>query len=422
MRRQLSAISFQRLAFSQDKRLTRYFKFLPLYFLCIATVYLLCFVFPLAAQETTPDPFADAVRGTVTGSIANGTAAATVPPDQQISLIISSEGVALQQMDTTASPDGSFAFPDVPILAGANYVAAVIYRDRVFSSAFATGDPAVTTIDLPITIYEPTEDPSVVSITGTVIQISAVGETLEVRQVIRFQNTSDRIFTSSGDLGSGRFASLIVPLPPGAQIISFDDPQRYVVSQEDFTVVDTAPVFPSDNHLVVVVYILPYDGSPALIEQPMNYLFNGQVRLLTWPDSVTVKSDQLPDLGRETLGDREYRAFGAPISLNPGDVIRYELSGAAAESDSASSANTTGSALPLLIGIVLAAAGAFGLLLVLRNRRPAPTPQQQIDALLRQIALLDQQHQSGQLAHDVWHRLRAPLKAQLDKLMDEDEA
>ncbi len=413
MRRQLSVLS------------ARFFKFLPLR-TCASLwfiPFLLLTVFSIHAQETTPDPFADAVRGTVTGQITNGTAAASVPSDQQISLIISSEGVALQQLDTVTSPDGSFTFADVPILSGASYVAAAIYRDRVFSSAFATGDPSVTTIDLPIAIYEPTEDPSVISISGTVIQISAVGETLEVRQVIRFQNTSDRIYTSSGDLGSRRFASLIVPLPPGAQVISFDDPQRYVVSQEDFTVVDTAPVFPGDNHLVVMVYILPYDGSPALIEQPMNYLFNGQARLLAWPDTLTVKSDQLPDLGRETLGDREYRAFGAPLSFAPGQVIRYELSGAPAASESSPNADAAaGSALPLLIGTLLIAGGAFVVILILRNRRPAPTLQQRIDALLKQIALLDQQHQSGQLAHDVWNRLRAPLKAQLDKLMDEDDA
>lgn len=398
--------------------------FIRLIVLVIVTLWVL----PTAAQSptATPDPFADATHGSVTGRVTNGTAASSVPAGQPVSLLISTSDSILHQIDTVVNPDGTFAFTDVPIIAGAHYTAISVYRNRVFSSPFATGDPAVPAIDLSITIYELTEDPSVITISGTVAQITATGKTMEVRQVIRFNNHSDRVFTSSNDLGGGRYGSLLISLPPGAQAVSFDDPNRYVTSQADFAVLDTAPVYPGGDHLVVVVYILPYDGSTAIIEQPINYLFQGEARMLSWPETLSIKSDQLPDLGHETLGDREYRAFGGALTLEPGQVIHYELSGAPAPADTPA-ATTSGRKIGaqdilLVVGVLLlVAAGFIGLRLILRRRQPTTvSTNQNIDDLLKKIAELDQQHAAGKLAHDAWHRLRAPLKAQLDKLMDEE--
>ena len=375
-----------------------------------------------AAAEATAEVTA-AVHGTITGMVTNGTSASTVPSDLQVNLIISSGGNLVSRQQTNLS-DTSFTFTDVPIIAGADYVTAVIYRDRLFTSSFVSGDELVTTMDMPITIYELTEDPAVLSISGVVTQVSAIGDTLEVRQVFRFNNSGDRVFTTSNSLGDNVFASVIVSLPPGAQVVSFDDPNRYVVSDQNFSIVDTAPVFPGDDHLVVVVYILPYDGSPALIEQPVNYPMNGQVQLLVYPESLSVTSEQLPSLGPRTLGNNTYQAYGTTLSLASGDVIRYELSGAAApaaEDVSVTTSSGDSNALPILLGIIGVAAILAGVLLYLRGRKPAPANNAKlIDALMRQIAELDDAHAAGQLNHDLWHRQRDQLKAHLAELMGDN--
>lgn len=382
-----------------------------------------------AAQEpvSTPDPsftaLQDAPKGSIQGKVTNGTAASTIPAGLEITLIISDEnGQTVQRSTTTLDASGQFTFPIVPIVDAYRYVAVTAYRDRVFSSAFAVGTTAVDEYNLPITIYEPTEDPAVLTIIGTVAQIKAVGSTLEVRQVFRIRNSSDRIYTTSQDLGSLRFVSLVISLPPGAQVISFDNAARYVVSQENFAVVDTVPVLPGDDNLVIVVYILPYTGQPALIEQPLNYAFDGQARVLISPDTMTVTGDQFPALGEETLGTQKYRAYGSNISLQPGDVLRYEVSGQAAPEPSAASSALNASDILLTviallgIGLILAA-----IVLYLRGRRTAPlTPEQEIERLVRQLHALDQQHAAGQLPHDLWHRQRAPLQARLDQILGPD--
>jgi mono/diheme cytochrome c family protein len=381
---------------------------------------------PAATPEPESTGEVVGIQGTVSGRVTNGTAASAVPPDLEINLVVSNNGSLIKQDKTVVTADGSFTFTDVPIVAGADYVTAAIYRDRLFTSPFVTGDPTATAMDLPLTIYELTEDPSVITMSGVVAQVSATGDTLEVREVMRFKNSSDRVFTSSNDLGNSRFASLVVSLPPGAQIVSFDDPQRYVVSDKDFSFVDTAPVYPGEDHLAVVIYILPYDGRASLVEQPINYALDGQVRLLMYPETLSVTSEQLPNIGPQAVGDKTYAGYGAALKLNPGDVVRYEVSGAAAPGATIGDSFTTPAAssniLPVLLLIIGVAALLAGLLLFVRSRRaPASgNTQHLIDALVRQIAELDDAHKAGQLNHDLWHHQRAQLKARLSELLGEE--
>jgi hypothetical protein len=360
----------------------------------------------------------DAPLGAVSGKITNATAASSVPPALTISLFVRDQtGATVQKLDSVTQADGSYRFEAVPMVAEYEYVTAVVYRDQVFSSSFIKGDPTTAALDLPIQIYELTEDLSVLTISGTVAQVSVVGETLEVRQVVRFRNSSDRLFTTTSATGDGRFASVLVTLPPGAQVVNFDNPARYIVSQQDFTVLDTTPVLPGNDHLVVVVYVLPYDGSPALIEQAMNYPFDGEARLLVSGDGLQVKSEQLPSLGNETVGEKAYRAFGGTLQLQPGEIIGYELSGGAAaqSSDNATSSNSLLVVLTALIGLVLV---GLGVALYMRGRqRQTINPDQLIDALVQQIEGLDRQHAAGTVAHDLWQRQRATLQARLDELL-----
>jgi mono/diheme cytochrome c family protein len=384
----------------------------------------------VAQPAATPEPEstgeASAPQGTVSGSVTNGTAASIVPPDLQVNLVITNQGSLVSQEQLTVNVDGSYRFESVPIIDNADYVVATVYRERLFTSEFVIGDAAVTALELPLTIYELTEDPSVITISGVVAQVSAIGDTLEVREVVQFENTSDRVFTSGNDLGGGRFASLVVSLPPGAQIVSFDDPQRYVISEQDFSFVDTAPVYPGADHLAVVVYILPYDGNASLIEQSLNYPLDGQVRLLMYPQNLSITSEQLPSLGPQQVGDQTYAGYGAPLQLAAGDVIRYQVSGSAAPNASGVSTTTSSasSILPMLLLIVGAAAVLAGFLFFVRSRNMAASSagnkQQLIDALVRQIAEMDDAHAAGQMNHDLWHRQRAQLKARLAELLGEE--
>ncbi len=388
--------------------------------------YSLIFSFPVAAQGTptaTTDPITTAPRGTVSGKITNGTAASPAPANISVTLLINHNNATVLHMDAQTAADGSFEFKDVPIVKGYEYVAAALYRDRIFNSAFQFGKPENMSIAMPISIYELTEDSSVLSISSSEAQLIADNGTLEVRQVIHFKNNSDRMYTTSKDLGDGRFGSVLISLPPGAQVVTLDNQSRYIVSTKDFTVLDTSPVMPRDVHSIILSYIIPYDGTAALIEQQVNYPFEGQARLLVAQTNLQIKSDQMPSTGNQMVNDTQYKRFGGDLKLKAGDVIRYEVSGITTSNLSAGTvtkapaASGSNSILFILIALISIGILATGLAVILRQRQDRPIRSEQlIDALTRQLALLDQKHASGELPHDLWHQQRRPLEARLKEL------
>lgn len=371
-----------------------------------------------AGAETAPTPAADAAQTlTITGRIANGTAGGGVLPDARVTLFIQTPS-QIDRRQTTADAAGAFEFADVPRLVDAGYVAVVAYRERAFSSPPAGAGDA-STLDLPLTIYELTEDPATLAITGVTARITAIGKQMEVQQTFVLRNGSDRAYTTSQETGDGRFLSVVVSLPPGAQVLGFDVPTRYIVDEARFAVADTLPVLPGRDHVLTLSYLLPYDAAGAVIEQPLHYRLDGDLRLLTWPDSLRLTSQQVAETGTDAIEGRSYRVFTGALNLPEAGVLRYSLAGAGAPAAAQVQTSQTvdgGGALPLAViaaGLITAA----GLLL---RRRGRAGREAQIDALARQIAALDAQHKAGQLNHDLWHRQRGALQAQLSALLGKD--
>jgi hypothetical protein len=372
----------------------------------------------LRAQETpaaTEDPVLNAPRGSISGTLSNGTAASTVPANTTVNLLISSPEGGAQQLQTQTDATNSFTFSEVPLVEGYAYTAVVIYREYLFSSETVFHSNAQPVQTLPVTIYDLTEDRSVISILSTVLTIRGRGEAVEVQQVIRFRNASDRVYTTTGDLGDGRRASLVVPLPPGAQVISFDNEQRYAYSQSTFTLVDTAPVYPGDEHYVIVVYILPYDGTAALLEQRVDYPFSGEARVLLDPDTLDVSSAQVTAIGEQTVGDSVFEGYGGNVNLLPGEVLTFELSGTTTAINS--TGGGTSNVLPILTAVIAVLLMGIGVLMILRGQKRR-TGAVTIDSLVRRIEQLDQQHARGQLAHDLWHQQKRELQDQLNRLLE----
>lgn len=389
-----------------------------------------------AAAQGADQPTPAAVTGAVSGQIANGTAGGTVPPGLAVSLFIFDLDFNRERLTTTSDDQGRYQFDGVPLTPGYSYATTVSYRDRTFASAVVAASADSASLDLPLTIHELTEDPAVIRITGTVAQINAIADGLEVAQVFIFRNLSDRLFTSSRAMSETQFASVAVPLPVGAVVLGFPGAQdRYIIDDSqplEVVVVDTMPVAPGGDHVFQVVYFLPYNGG-AIIEQPVNYLFEGAARLLLSPLTMTASGDQFPPLGPQTVGQGTYNGFGADLSLQPGDVLRFELAGASAPTAADLDGSAAVSSNTLAIGLIGVGAGvliALGAAYALTRRRrgphanaaPAPADKGRlIDALTRQIAELDEAHDRGQLNHDLYHHQRQQLKARLAELIGEGQ-
>jgi len=366
-----------------------------------------------------------AATGTVRGRITNGSIDGSVPADLPVTLVYFGEDLEQTTGETVADSDGSYAFADVPLSSTLRYAVAVSYRERTFISEIVSGAPESDALDIPVTIYELTEDSGVITIDRMVAQINAVGDSLEITQVFTLHNTGDRAYSTSQTTDDGRHLSVAISLPPGSVIWGFpDNAERYVANQEQFAVADTLPVLPGEDHNVAVVYIVPYEED-AIIEQPLNYAFSGTARVLLKPISLRLQSDQLESIGEQTVGESQWQGYSGDLSTQQGDVLRYELMG---ETQSVgardnSPAVTSNNLLPLLIcGALAEIVLVVGLYLWYRRRRRAntapPVDRAQIDALTHQITELDAAYERGEIDIDEHRKRRGALKGHLADLVD----
>ncbi|MFW5709145.1 MAG: c-type cytochrome [Chloroflexota bacterium] len=364
--------------------------------------------------------------GTVIGTVRNGTSASDVPEGLVVTLHIIDAEFNETLIDTTITPDTSYQFSDVPFAEDFIYFVSTRYAERNYASAPVTPDMATLTIELPLVIYEVTNDSSVIEINSMLTQITPRGSMLEVAEFVRYANLSDEVYISEETGVDGRSISMTFHLPPGAVVVGLENEQRFVVSQDEFTVQDTSAVIPGEDNIFVVSYLLPY-SSGAIIEYPVEYAFDGQLRLLIDSETVRAEADWLTFLGEETLNDFAYQTYGGALSLNSGDLIRYELTGRAPGAGSSADTGvvTEDNLLPvaLIIGAVLIFAIVAAIFFANRRTGSAPMSKNRlIDGLLRQIAELDTQHDAGDINHDLYHHRRQQLKTRLSELMGDDTA
>jgi mono/diheme cytochrome c family protein len=397
---------------------------------------------PVATAEVTGDgtsadaaptdaPSTDARPVTVSGRVSNRSAGGEVPAGLVVTLRtfdpLTMTPLADRDRTAVITADGTFDFGDVPMEQGRVVIAAVNYNDRNFASGFVEppAPDAAPVLDLPIELYELTDDPSVVTIRGGVTRLRVVGDSVEVQQLYQFINTSDRLYTSLERGTDGQYSAVEIALPPGAVVLGFDDERAYTIADDGSRVYDMRPLLPNEQRLTVVSYLLEYTGALE-VEYPLYYALDGQVRFLLQPESVTLTSDDLPFMAQETVGGEAYQVYGAVLQRDAGTLMRYALSGEglqAAVGVEQGGQVVSAETLPLIFGVVAAVLG-LGLLLAwwLMRRRPAQsdegdTPDSEIARLAREIAALDEQHEKGEINHDLWHAERNHRRARMAELM-----
>jgi hypothetical protein len=374
----------------------------------------------VGTQQATPA----GLVGTVTGRVTNETAGGKVPPGLPVGLQVVDADSNVTNLSTTVDADGNYTFKDVPIRAGWIYVVDANYEERPFGNALALSDTASTTITLPIKLYELTDQPDVLTITSLVTRVNAAPDGLQVAQIVRLQNKTDKAYSTNQTLSDKRHVSVSLPLPHGAVVTGFaDSEQRYALSSDGSTVLDTYPVLPGVEHVLHVIYSLPYrDG--MTIEQTLSYAVDGTVQVYVSPESIYATGSQWTSQGLQDQSGTTVHAYGGPTKLNAGQSISYQLHGAVS---AAASTSTPGGAISkdLVIGLLLGSGAAIflvGVVFLIRSRviksqTSSANQQGRIDDLVDQIADLDELRTNRQIGKSAYERQRRKLKAQLAALM-----
>ncbi len=374
-------------------------------------------VIPPAATVEVEVAAAPSIPGSINGRVSNGTQGGSITDDLSVTLYIVDSQFNQETRQTTIASDGTFVFNDVPLQNDFAYLVTTFYQDRTFGSNMVRGDTSKPVLEIPITVYDVTDDPSVIVVSDVAIQISAIADIIQITQIMNFRNTSDLLYSQNDPIDDARFASVTIPLPAGAEVQgTANELQRYTRSEDGSALIDTRPVYPNEDHIIHITYTLPFEGS-ADFEIPLNYALNGSVQILLESDTLSISSPQLTSLSPQTMGGTVFQSYGANLSLPAGTTVNYSVNQSSAALDTVFSSNTLAY---VFIGIgSLAILGAAGLYFYERRfPKSAANNQQLMDVLIEQIAELDDMHQKKQIDPKAYQTQRKRLKDRLAAQMD----
>lgn len=338
-----------------------------------------------ATPETTP-PIRQSAQGTISGLITIGTQGVTISAGTVTTLHIFDPVTESETTFTTPiDADNRYVFSDVTITAGDFYFVSVNFAGRNYGSSPVTGDPLFPNMDLPVMVYDTTNDADQITIQNMFVQIQPSQGLLQFIQVVQIRNNSDRLYVGHTPVVDDINATVVLPLPVGAAVVRLEQNEQFLVDQTTFTITDTRPIFPNEYHLIIVTYLMPYEQD-AVIEFPVEHRFVGQLRLLIGTDELIVAGDGLISLGKQTLseGGIEFSEYGVTLDLMPNDLIRYELSGRVAgvgdqfglapvsDARGVSSNNLLLLAILIAVGVLVIVIG--GVILINRSKSESELP------------------------------------------------
>jgi hypothetical protein len=351
-------------------------------------------------QEADPQPEQGLQSGTVTGTISNGSDGASLPINMHVTLLGYDGDQEVVAESTGLDSDGSFKFEGLEYVPGRLFFSTVIHDGLTYRSDVAHVTSDGTPLDLPITIFETTNDPSAMRVERLhlIFDFPAEG-ILRVVELWVLANDSDRVLTTP----------LQIALPEGVTNLSFEDGAlggRFEITDGGF--VDLEPIPPGTglDHLVFG-FDLPISRATDFDQQMLHPV--DAVAVLLPADGPRVSG--LVERGVQDVGGLRMQSFTTG-ALSPEESLSFQVV--------APSASST----PSIAAIIGVGALVIAALVVARfwfgaRRTPQTVGQEN---WVEAIARLDDDYEAGALSEDEWMRKRDRLKRQaLDQMRRSDD-
>lgn len=387
--------------------------------------------------------------GVISGSLRQGTPGG--PPLDEIgplpvTLNIYQQTELTATRTVTASADGQFVFAELPVDAGYFFLAETEYAGVRYTSPilafsgpdFPEGRVGPERLETTLPLFETTRDSSAVYIGRANWIIEHEPGRLLIGQLFSFGNRAAQTVLPGEEGGT-----LALAVPPNARNLNFQDGEIsgvYRLGEQDPAsganlVYDTRPLLPgAESRLVFPSYQIPFDGTSAQVEFPVNYeieRLNLLVAVLPGLEvEVSAAGQALEFVGEETIQGNLFRRWSGAVSR--GEAVQVRLRGLIApgaqdprqgnetqlDRTLPEAAPPLNPRIPLALGAIVTALLAGALLAFLWREKPTggPTSAQLAEreqALIGQIARLDDLHALGELPPDEWQRQRAGLKSEL---------
>jgi mono/diheme cytochrome c family protein len=377
------------------------------------------------------DPsFMDSIEsGIIVGDVTNATTGATIGSGEVLLRAFDMDLNEHLSLTTALDENGRFQFDLEDVDPTWVYLASFAYDGISYSSEPAQLPPDHPNVNLPITVYDPTTDPSGIVVDRIHVVVQFMEDQIFVNELYVVSNMDTAVFIGAdGDPMSGTFQ---ISLPPNAHSISFErgfsNFDSFIPAEEIIQTAtgfaDTLPIRPGPASLNLLVgYGMPYQ-SGMTIAHAVNY-------------EVSQASIAMPQVGVSVRGEdwlpQEPRVMGNSTVLNyinPQPAITgnltFVLEGqpqqvASAPGTGAAPTNTSTWEIWMGAAFLLAAVIAAGVFIYQWQIAPAmatssPSPQQ----LLQEIAALDDAYENKEISATAYKRQRQKLKRRLLELWEE---
>jgi hypothetical protein len=368
----------------------------------------------------------------IQGRVVNGTGGAAPPDDLTVLMLVTGpDGQLRGTGQVLADGDGRFRFDEVAPVEGGSYLVSVDYGGVFYGETLDLGE---LTQDLALTVYEPTQDVTVLEVERQVMVISEVdqGERMaSATEFVRLVNNSDRTLqpdlTMQGVISFLRFA-----LPPEAAELTVQSDLRggdVISIGTGFAL--TAPV-PPGAHSVDFSYTFPYQSGGLSYRQSLPQ--GAEIfQVLAPQDWSGVGVANLDPVSLVAIRDTTYKAWERR-GIPPGPGVQLEVTGLPQPGVWNSFAGAVGggafwqAAIPSALGAALIAMLIWGL--ARRSRPIAAVAGQSADdapgpgdrrSLVLAVAVLDQRFESGSIPEADYRQQRDRLVAQALGEVEADE-
>ncbi len=311
---------------------------------------------------------------TVNGQVVNGTLGASAPAEVLVlALVTDGDGGLITALDAVSDEEGRFTVDGLPAVDNGRYIFSTDYGGALYRTMRGPGD---VDGEVRLTVYEPTEDVSVVEVTRhvqVIAEVDKANRTVAAVEFVRLANRSDRTLVPNLD-NPAQMSFLRFSLPPQ----SFDLNVQSDLQGSDIIPVGTgfavtSPVSPGE-HSVEFSYFFTYEGSAVAYRQGLHQ-GSDIYQALVPEELASVRVSPLELATPMSIQDTRYQVWEAK-DIGPGQGLMLEFTGLPQPGllgrvgRSMTSAETWQVILPSLLGAVLALLLVLGFMRVSWTRGP----------------------------------------------------
>jgi len=337
---------------------------------------------------------------------------------------------------TTLEVDYTFIFENLGLSPDLAYLVTVVADGVSYSSPLMQLNADQPAAAANVNIYGVTESPEAVRINRLHWILDSQPGALVVAQIYLLGNSGDQTFVGQSVDGVDLPVTAAIPVPADAQELTLENgtlgDRFWRVGDMLY---DTMPIVPGDStQQIIVQYALPYNGTTYDMKQGFEYPVDSMSLLVNNLPNLRVDVPAMTFDSIQNLQGNEYQVW-RQTDLTPGQV-EVKMQGllerggvdprAVAVDGDGSAMTSIAPPMESWVAWTMAAVVAAILLAIVgvalqRGTLSTATAHQDLsalrDAMLSQIARIDDLHALGQIDDTDWLQRRAELKAQIVDVM-----